>query len=136
MAHSVRTNQPLHFRKRHRIGRSRDYQRVYDAKVRRRQGPLIVFALPNGLEHSRLGLSVGRKVGNAVARHAIKRQLREAFRLLQHDIPAGYDLVVNVLPHEKLPLADYLELMKQLAFSLHSTWQRRLEQYGEHGCSA
>ena len=55
---------------------------------------LIVYACENGLDHPRLGCSVSRKVGNAVVRNRYKRLFREAFRLTQHDLPRGVDLIL------------------------------------------
>jgi ribonuclease P protein component len=89
------------------------------------RGPLKVFALSNDLSHPRLGISIGRRVGTAPRRNRIKRMLREAFRLMQHDWPAGYDLVIVVRPHEPMILADYqrvlggamVKLVKQRATS-------------------
>src|SRR5580704_8891331 len=64
---------------------------VYDAKVKRSAGPLVAYSLPNELKHSRLGLSVSRRVGTAVRRNSIKRRIREAFRLHHDDSERGYD---------------------------------------------
>src|SRR3954464_13845535 len=102
-----------------------EFAKVYDAKVRESRGPLTVYALPNHLGHPRLGMSVSRKVGTAVRRNRIRRLIREAFRLLQHDLPQGYDLVVVVRPHEPLSLAEYQKLLMAMLVRLHTTWQRR-----------
>jgi ribonuclease P protein component len=98
---------------------------VYDAKVRESRGPLMAYAKPNDLGHPRLGMSVSRKVGIAVKRNRIRRMLREAFRLLQHDLPAGYDFVVVVRAHEPAMLADYQRVMSGLFVKLHRVWETR-----------
>ncbi len=55
---------------------------------------LIVYAAASEAEQPRLGMVVSRKVGNAVARNRWKRLIREAFRLVQHQLPRHVDLVV------------------------------------------
>jgi ribonuclease P protein component len=111
--------------KSHRLGGRLQFAAVFDAKVRESRGPLTAYALPNELGHARLGISIGRRVGTAPRRNRIKRLLRESFRLMQHDLPRGYDLVIVVRPHEPLMLADYQRLMSSLAVKLHGAWQRR-----------
>lgn len=113
------------FTTRHRLHGAPAFAAVYDAKVKKNAGPLTAFARPNDLTHPRLGLSVSRRVGTAVARNRIKRYLREAFRLGQHDWPRGYDVVVVVRPHEPAGLADYQRMLISLVRSLHLEWERR-----------
>lgn len=120
----------LTFAKRHRLTHRLEFQRVYAAKVSKVRGPVIAFALPNDRPHWRLGLSIGRGVGNAVKRNLLKRHVREAFRMLQHDLPlrngAGYDMVVVGRAHESLELGTYVELMRELACALHRAWGKRV----------
>jgi ribonuclease P protein component len=113
------------FRKRHRLSRARDYQSVFSEGVRKGRGPFVLFVRPNGLPHCRLGLSIPRRVGGAVARNLIKRRLREVFRLHQRDEPAGYDLVVAVRPHEALPIDEYRRLLLDAWRAADKVWIKR-----------
>ena len=49
-------------------------------------------------EHTRLGITVGRRVGNAVVRNRVKRLIREWFRRERSAIGAGWDIVVIARP--------------------------------------
>lgn len=99
-----------------------EFAAVYDARVREARGPLLVYAKPNELGHARLGLSTSRKVGTAPRRNRIRRLLRETFRLMQHDFPRGYDLVVVVRSHEPLMLAEYQKILSASVVKLHRRW--------------
>lgn len=48
----------------------------------------------NRLGITRLGITVNRKMGNAVQRNRIKRLIREFFRLHESFFPQGYDMVI------------------------------------------
>lgn len=61
------------------------------------QGFSIIFAV-NAVGRSRLGISVQKKVGNAVQRNRIKRIVRESFRLNREQFPKCCDIVVTVRP--------------------------------------
>jgi len=54
----------------------------------------MILLHPNTLSHPRLGVTVSRKVGNAVARGHVRRRVREVFRQHKDWFPAGWDVVV------------------------------------------
>jgi len=104
------------------------FARVYAARLRARTGPITVCGRANELRYRRLGLSVSARIGNAVRRNRIKRLIREAFRLGQHEGPQGYDIVVVVHRHDPLPLADYQKMLGSALRSIHATWRRRQDK--------
>lgn len=53
---------------------------------------------PAGQQHVRLGVTVSRRVGNAVVRNRVKRLIRESFRQNKEQICAGLDLVIVARP--------------------------------------
>lgn len=56
---------------------------------------LVVHARRSPESHPRLGVTIPKKVGNAVLRNRWKRHIREAFRTRRGEFPGGYDLVVR-----------------------------------------
>ena len=55
---------------------------------------MVVYALKNRRGQRRLGLTATKKVGKAVQRNRARRVLREAWRQLEDQFPAGYDYVL------------------------------------------
>jgi ribonuclease P protein component len=70
---------------------------------------------------NRLGLTVSRKVGNAVVRNQIKRRIREWFRRHRNEFPKG-DLVVIARPSAgKVPPAVLRRDLRSAAAALGTT---------------
>lgn len=101
-----------------RIISKRDFDRVYQLQQRTGDQHLLVFAARNGRPWTRIGLSVSRKQGNAVVRARIKRLLREAFRLQQHELPPGLDLVLIPRKDSRAQLGDYQHSLMRLVRKL------------------
>lgn len=82
------------FDKSSRLLEKADFDRAFK-KGRRKHGEyFLIVSCANGLNFSRLGIAVSRKVSpRAVTRNRIKRQIREAFRKNQ-DLISGFDIVV------------------------------------------
>jgi ribonuclease P protein component len=68
---------------------------VYDRGRRVRSPSFTLFGVANEVGHCRLGITVTRRFGKAVARNRAKRVLREAFRLNKHQFDGALDIVVN-----------------------------------------
>ena len=113
------------FTKQQRIRSRIDFSAVFEKGIKQTRGPLAAVAVPTSHSKPRLGLSVSRRVGTAPRRNRIKRLIREAFRLMQHDFPRSYDLVIIVRPHDPLILAEYQRLLSGLMVKLHNAWQVR-----------
>ena len=103
------------FRGEHRLRSSADFQRVFQRRRSAGDSFLVVYGCENGLSHPRLGLSVSRKVGNAVTRNRWKRLLREAFRLQLAQLPPGVDLVIVPRADAQPALAPLMASLVQLA---------------------
>ena len=54
----------------------------------------VVYYRQNGLPQTRIGITAGKKLGCAVERNRIRRQIREIIRLSPKDLSLGYDIVI------------------------------------------
>jgi len=94
----VRNPRPTGFSRRMRLLRPADFARVYDTRQSAAAGPVVLYAAVNRADPAsvRIGLSVSRRIGSAVVRNRWKRRLREAFRMVRGELPAGNDFVIVV----------------------------------------
>ena len=54
----------------------------------------VIYVRPNGKSFNRLGITAGKKVGNAVCRNRAKRLIRQAYRESEIRLPIGIDIVI------------------------------------------
>lgn len=100
------------FGKDERIRSKKDYLRIYKQGRRgySEHFTWIIHRSPVGLR--RLGITAGKKVGNAVMRNRIKRLLREFFRLNKSSLPEGRDIVIMVRP--RMAFMGYSDVRREL----------------------
>lgn len=88
------------------------FRRLY-AKGKSAVSPcLAVYVRKNYLPVTRLGLTVGTKVGKAVRRNQVRRRIREAYRIHEDRMASGWDIVV--VARVKAAFSSYSELEREL----------------------
>lgn len=73
-----------------------DFKQVYNQRRSEANRLLVMYVRKNGQLNNRLGVSISRKVGQAVARNRLKRLIKEQMRLHKNELTAGYDVIVVV----------------------------------------
>ena len=106
------------------LRRPQDIERIYDSGLKAGDSHLLIFAMRNGLAETRMARSVSRKHGCAVRRNLKRRRLREAFRLTQHQLPAGLDLILIPRQRDDSTLKDFQRSLKTLVERLEKRLHR------------
>ena len=111
-----------------RIRSSKEYGKVYRRGFSTRKFGVVGYFIPNGGICSRLGMAVGKKVGNSPRRNKIKRLFREGFRLefARFDLPMDI-VLIPVEPNRIYCLVEVqqaLKIMFEKARKFHSRRDR------------
>lgn len=122
------------FPKTKRLLRHADFQQVYQQGRRQFTGNMTVFFLRRGAGGAdesyslRVGLTVGKILGNAVERNRIKRRMREAVRASWPTEGALIDVVFN--PRKSVLQLPFGELRAEVERGLKVAMQRAREAKG------
>lgn len=99
--------------KKNRLTKREYFDKVYRHGKSAANHQFVLYYMPRQDQESfRLGVSVSKKLGNAVVRNRIRRVMKEIVRLNEARFPAGYDLIVIA----RKPVVDmsYQELEKSM----------------------
>ena len=90
------------------LTRKAQFESVYDKGGSWVSKAVVIKALPNGLDLTRYGFTVSKRIGKAVVRNRVKRLLREILR--QITLQPGYDIVF--IARTSAAKADFSSLEK------------------------
>ncbi len=76
------------------IKSNREFQRLYRRGKSGVSGTLVVYWQKNRHGDSRLGITTGTKLGHAVVRNRVRRQIREIYRLNKEKLLPGRDIII------------------------------------------
>ena len=88
------------------------FRRLYSKGKSAASPALAVYVRPNHHTGSRLGITVGTKVGKAVHRNKVRRRIREAYRIHEDGMAPGFDMVV--VARVRAAYAPYAEIEREL----------------------
>lgn len=99
--------------KRQRIKKNREFQKVFkDGKSFANRQFIVYHYKKEGQTEFRIGLSVSKKIGNAVVRNQIKRYLRQVFLELKDELKEDMDYVI--IARKEAATMDFHETKKSL----------------------
>jgi len=108
-----------------RLKRRRDFRRVQGSGVRAHTRHFVLALAPSPHGPGRVGITVTRKVGNAVERNRVKRLVREVFRRHRTWFPPGMDVVF--IAKRGAPAVDYETLREELRRARRTLERRAAE---------
>ncbi|USS85958.1 ribonuclease P protein component [Fructilactobacillus cliffordii] len=102
-------------RKSYRVKKEAEFQRVFDAHQSVANRQFVIYQLEKPDQpHFRVGISVGKKIGNAVHRNWVKRRIRQTLTDLKPQLRQDVDFLVIARPR-----ADGLSMAEVKASMIH-----------------
>lgn len=114
-------------KRRFRVREDRRFREIRQRGRSQSSELLVVCALANQLPYSRFGFAVNSRIGNAVKRNRIKRQLREVVRLRVAAIQPGWDIIL--IARKPIRSADYHQIETACARLLRRAQLLMEEEY-------
>jgi len=99
-------------KKKYRLRKNEEFKRVYKRGKNYWNRNLILYVVENGLDYSRVGFTVTKKVGNSVVSNRTRRRVREIYRKYINNIKEGYDIII--IPKKNVVDIDHKDLESAL----------------------
>ena len=95
-----------------RVKREKDFKAIFKDGTSFANRKFVVYQLENQQNHFRVGLSVSKKLGNAVTRNQIKRRIRHILQSVKGSLVEHVDFVV--IARKGVEALEYAEMEKNL----------------------
>ena len=99
-------------KKNFRVKREKDFKAIFKEGTSFANRKFVIYQLDNQKKHFRVGLSVSKKLGNAVTRNQIKRRIRHILQNAKVGIAEDVDFVV--IARKGVETLGYAEMEKNL----------------------
>ena len=99
-------------KKNFRVKREKDFKAIFKEGTSFANRKFVVYQLENQKKHFRVGLSVSKKLGNAVTRNQIKRRIRHIIQDAKGSLVKNVDFVV--IARKGVETLEYAEMEKNL----------------------
>ena len=99
-------------KKRFRVKKEKDFNAIFKEGKSFANRKFVIYRLENNEQHFRVGLSVSKKLGNAVMRNRIKRRIRDILIEHKNQLVENVDFVV--IARKGVEILDYAEMEKNL----------------------
>jgi ribonuclease P protein component len=76
------------------LKKNHEFRRLYNKGKSAVSPYFAIYCRKTGRAYSRLGITTGVKLGNAVKRNRVRRRIRELYRTHEAQLLSGYDIVV------------------------------------------
>lgn len=118
-------------KKEFRVKKNKEYQEAFKRGKSFANRQFVVYSLQKDEQsHFRIGLSVSKKIGNAVMRNQIKRYIRQAFHELDADLKQNYDFII--IARKPTADMDFFEIKKSLIHVLKLSKVLNKPKYGNN----